>query len=105
MLPTKSILFKFEDKFSKETLTMRMPYYPGMAKNGHYSQLYKRIKEAFKFGFSNIIGQKWTDNKISDRTVFSFNNGISIDMPFDVTEKDIKIIKHHLEGIKMALKD
>jgi hypothetical protein len=87
-------------------MTVKLPYYPLMAMNGHYSRLYKRLKKAFIENLATIKCHKWIERKgTNDRTIISLNNGISIDMPFDMNANDIKIIRHYLEGLKMSIKE
>jgi hypothetical protein len=104
---TKTILFQFENKSSKERLRVSMPYFPSEAINGFYSGIYKRLKQSFepKNTFHFITGKKWFENKKTKRTVISLSSGIILDIPFEISKKDVKIINHHIDGVKMALKD
>lgn len=104
----KTIVFYFTNAFTKkEIMTLKMPYVPFWATNGHYSSLYKRMKlsVAFKIDKSLVRGKKWFLSQETNRTIITYPNGVSLDMPFDINEKGIKIILHYLEGVKMSLSD
>lgn len=105
---TKTIVFRFTNKLTKELeVSLRVPYLPYLATTGYYSSLYKRIKYAAAFDCEPglIDGRKYFETGKSDRALMVFGNGVKFDFPYNVTPKEVKIIKHHLEGIKMSLKD
>lgn len=102
---SKTIVFVFSNKFTGQNiLTWSMPYLPFWATTGHYSKFYKRIKSvaANKFENSLVKGRVFFKTDKTDRSILSFPSGAKLDFPYDVTPKDIKIITHHLEGLKMA---
>lgn len=104
---SKSIWFRFENRFAKEKiLAVEMPYIPFLCINGYYSKLYKRMKRALLFSCeANLVkGKHWFDSRKTNRTIFTFYNGFSIDIPHNATPTDMKIIFHYLEGLKMSLK-
>lgn len=104
---SKRIFFRFENKFTKQKLfTVSAPYIPFSATIGYYSQLFKRIKKAAAFGFEyNLVASKhWFESSKSNRINISFPNGCELDVPYDLTEYDIDIIKHYLVGLQMSLK-
>lgn len=39
----------------------------------------------------------------SDRMYLTSESGLKFDSPFDLTKKDIKILEHHLEGLRLAI--
>lgn len=88
-------------------MLISVPYYPHKAIDGFYSGLYKRSKKSFEFKtlISSVISKKWIDKKISERTIISFENNVKMDIPFEITTKDVKIINHHLDGLKMAIQN
>lgn len=104
---SKTIWFRFENRFAKEKiLTIEMPYIPFLCVTGHYSKLYKRMRKALAFSCepSLIKGRHWFESSKTKRTIFTFYNGFSLDVPYDVTAKDMKIVFHYLEGLKMSMK-
>lgn len=105
---SQTIAFTFINRFTKKIiLDIQMPYIPFEATNGKYSKIYRRMKVAVATGFEGAMvkGKVSTDNKKTTRTLIRFDCGASIDMPNEVSELDIKIIKHYLAGVKMALKE
>ena len=103
---SKTIVFVFSNKFTKQLiLSVFMPYLPFLATNGHYSKLYNKLKTsaATNMEKSLVKGRKYFTSNKSTRMIIELPSGLSLDMPHDVTRKDIAIIKHHLEGVKMAI--
>jgi len=103
---SKTIVFQFSNKFTKSTLiTIKLPYLPFYSTNGYYSKLFKRTKEVAAFGFEKglVKGNVWTETVKSNRAVITFESGLSLNMPYDVNNQDVNIIKHFLEGLKMSI--
>lgn len=103
---SKTIAFKFINRFTKQPiLIVTMPYIPFKATNGYYSNLYKRLKEAacFRCEKSLIKGSVFYTTEKKKETIIMLNSGIGIQMPHDVTKKDVSIIKHYIEGLKMSI--
>lgn len=101
-----TISFIFINRFTKaEILNIVVPYQPFLAINGHYSKLYKRMKQAAAVGMEIALvkGRFYKEPKLTYRAVISFQSGASINFPYDVNKQDVKIILHHLEGVKMTL--
>ena len=103
---SKTIHFRFFNKFTKQdAVIVDIPFIPFLATNGYYSDLFKKLREAsaFKCDKSMIKGKVWFTTDKGDRMVISMASGIKLNMPHVLNEKDIKIIRHHLEGLKMAV--
>jgi|SRR5689334_10752400 len=102
---SKTLIFRFTNKFTKKVvLTVELPYMPFLATTGHYSRLYKKMKEAAAIGFekSLIKGKKWAESRIVERAKISVGKAL-IDMPPDFNRNDMEIVKHHLKGIELSL--
>lgn len=103
---SKTIHFRFYNKFTKQdAVIVDIPFLPFLAISGHYSRLFKQMKDAsaFECNKQQMIAKVWFSGEKNDRTIITMASGIKLNMPYDVTEKDVKIIKHHLQGLKMAI--
>lgn len=102
----RTILFSFRNKFTKaHILTISTPYLPFLASNGYYSRMYKQMKESAAVGFqkSLVVGKHSFDKRRTKRTIIQLDSGVVLDFPYDANTTDMKIINHHLEGLKLSL--
>lgn len=71
------------------------------------SELYKRLKPAVADG-ENVSAARITakskviEAKVTGRLLFEWRGEISLDMPFDATDYDYKIILAQLDVLKMS---
>jgi hypothetical protein len=103
---SKTIRFRFYNRFTKQdSVIVKMPYLPFWAISGYYSKLFRAMKiaSAFNCDSRQIKGEISFASAKNDRTVIAFPSGLILDIPYGATEKDIKIINHHLEGLKMVV--
>jgi hypothetical protein len=102
---SKTIHFGFTNKFTKQhVMTIDIPFLPFFAIDGYYSDSYKKLKDgaAFKCEKELIKGKVWFTDGKSKRIVLTMASGLIVDIPYDFTEKDRRILLHHMEGFKMA---
>lgn len=105
---SKTIVFQFDNRFAKTgLLTIEMPYIPFRCLSGYYSKLYARAKKALAFGCDDslVTGKHSFEERKTKRTVITLFNGLAIDFPYDASRKDLDIIEHHLQGLKMSAKE
>lgn len=104
---SKTIVFSFENRFAKTgLLTIEMPYIPFRCLSGYYSRLYAGAKKALLFSCeqSLVTGKHSFENRKTKRTIITLFNGLAIDIPYDASRRDLDIIEHHLQGLKMSAK-
>lgn len=102
---SKTLRMEFFNQFTKQVaLTVTMPYMPYKAQKGYYSNLYQKLKDvsAFDCEKSLMAGKLVWFHRFSNRTVISFPNGFSLDLPHDFNKNDIQIINHHMEALKLS---
>jgi hypothetical protein len=103
---SKSIVYEVINKFTEtKPLVLQMPYDRKKAMDGHYSKIWKRLKNVF-VDIERVIPQhiqvKFQKNGWkTDRTIFKFDSGILLDMPNDSTAYDFTIVVAQLKVLQM----
>lgn len=101
---SKTLKMEFINRFTKQvSVTVIMPYLPYRAQKGYYSNLYTKLKDVSAYDCEKelMYGKVTWLPRYSKRTIISFSNGISLDVPYDLTKTDIQIINLHIEGLKL----
>lgn len=98
--------FTFDDTFNGGTpLIIEIPYRRVLSLNAYYSSLWKRMKSAcVNTGLvkaEHIRCSKQVIDKASERTVFTFGNGVILNMPNEASRRDYEIVIAQLNVLQM----
>jgi|WetSurMetagenome_2_1015567.scaffolds.fasta_scaffold495021_3 hypothetical protein len=103
----ENIIIEVYNKFTTETLfKWELFYDKEKACFGKYSSFWRKVRNESANQYR--VDKHWIRCKISKvttlkkRCTLSYPNGLSIDLPHDMNEKDFNIVGLYLEALKLA---